>query len=184
MIKFLEYCKERNKISKDFDKDNEGRAIINVSIRDKEEVLSPFCYDDKDIIKEEFASHLDNIIKSVPPKQKINLTIKCENLNKNEKDQINGAIKNYYKNKIADSQLRLKNAYLVFAICVVLSILALGLLFVVHYFNATFILIEVVDILAWVFVWEGADILIFQQGIIRMEKARFTALYNSKINFK
>lgn len=181
MIKIINYLKERNKIRKEFEKDEEGRAIVNISIRDKEQVLSPFCYEEKETIKEEFAGLLDNIIKSVPPKQKVRLVISGEDIDNAEKESFALAIKNHYANKILDSQLRLKNAYMIFAICVVLSILSLGLLFLVNYLNAPYILIEVVDILAWVFVWEAADVLIFQRGLIQLEKSRYTALYKSKI---
>lgn len=183
MIKFVDYFKERKKIRKDFEKDEEGRAIVNISIRDKEEVLSPYHYEDKEIINEEFASMLENIVKSVPLKQKVNLTIKCNNISESEKEEFSVATKNYYENKIIDSQIRLKRAYSLFAVCIVLSIISLGLLFLTHFYNAHEMLSEVVDILVWVFVWESIDIIVFQQGTIRLEKLRYNALYESKINF-
>lgn len=183
MIKFVEHLKERKKIKKDFDKDEEGRAIVNISIRDKEQVLSPFHYEDKEIINEEFAGMLDNIAKSVPLKQQINLSIKCENITESEKEEFSEATKNYYENKILDSQIRMKKAYSIFAVCVVLSIISLGLLFLAHFFKAPEILTEVVDILVWVFVWEATDVIVFQRGTIRLEKSRYYALYKSKITF-
>lgn len=183
MIKFIDYFKERNKIQKQFEKDEDGRAIVNISISDKGQILSPFCYEGKETINDEFAGFLDNVVKSIPPKQNINLTIDCKDITDYEKGNFALAIKNHYQNKLIDTQLRIKKLNYFFAACILLSALSLGLLYLVNYLAAPFILIEIVDILAWVFVWEAVDIFFFQEGLLRLEKTRCLALIKSKIRY-
>lgn len=183
MIKFIDYFKEKKPIKKEFEKDEDCRTIINISVSDKSQILSPFHYENKEIINEEFAGLLDNIIISVPPKQKVRLNLKCGNISDNEKEKFAHATKNYYQNKIIDSQLRIKNALIVFSISLVLALVFLALLFVSNFFNGPFILNEVIDILVWIFLWEAFDIVIFQRSLLRLERQRYNALYKCKICF-
>lgn len=184
MIHFLEYFKKKTKFKKNFDKDDDGNTILNISIDDKNEILSPFHYQDKEIINDSFAGLLDNVIKTVPPKEKVCLSIKSnENLSEDEKHIYSTAIKNFYENKLIDTQVRLKKSYFAFTICAISAVIFLTLLFLSMQFNAHFILTEIIDIVAWVFAWEAVDIIVFQCNMIRLEKARSLALFKSKIIF-
>ncbi len=183
MFNFIRYGHERKLINKDIELDEEQRAILEIKINDKTEILSPFYLDKKEVINEEFASFLDNAIKAVPPKKKINIKLTCENMSKDEEEICVKAIRNYYYNKTIDTQRRIKNNSMIFGLMIILSILSLVALFLVEYFNAFWLITEIFDIIAWVFVWEAVDIIAFQRSLIIYERNRHLALYNAKISF-
>ena len=68
-------------------------------------------------------------------------------------------------------------------IMIILSIISLTALFLVNYFEVHWLICEVIDIVAWVFVWEGVDIFAFQRSITRFERRRNYALYSCEITF-
>ena len=151
--------------------------------KDKSEVLSPFFYDEKEVINVEFAGMLDNIISSVPFKKKVHLSLACEGIVEEEKQRYSRAIKNYYENKMRDTQNRLKNNRNMIIITMILALISLTGLFLVNYFNAPWMLVEVVDVIVWVFVWEVVDLTAFQRMLIKYEYNRARCLYQSKITY-
>ena len=183
MLKFLKFYKEKKLIEQDRPKDKYGRAIINITIKDKDEVLSPFIIDNNEAISADFANHIDNAVKSIPPKQDINININCENLKEEDKTHFSLAIKNYYKNSVLDNQRKIKTNLKLFLIMIVLSLLSITVLFLFDYFNVNWLIKEIIDIITWVFVWEAVDIMVFQRAMIIYERQRDLALFNSFITF-
>lgn len=184
MFKFVKYFKDKKLIAKGRPVDSEGRAIVDIKIKDKSEVLSPFVIDGQEIINAEFANLIDNTVKSIPPTQSINININCDKLTDSDKTSFALAIKNYYKNSTLDSQRKMDNNTKILILMLVFSIISLVALFLVNFFNVNWIIIEIVDIIAWVFTWESIDLLVFQRSMQRYEKLRYLALYNCHITFK
>lgn len=77
MLNFLRYYKEKKLIGGEVRQDEKGRALIEIEIKDKSEVLSPFYAQNKETINNEFANFLDNFTKSFPPSQGLHLSINC-----------------------------------------------------------------------------------------------------------
>lgn len=67
---------------------------------------------------------------------------------------------------------------------IALSFLSLTVLFITNFFSAPWIVVEVFDIIAWVFVWEAVDLLAFQRSLLRYDKQHDQALYKMKITFE
>ena len=183
MLNFLKFKKEKDKINKNLQYDDEEKALFNISIKDKKEVLSPFYYDEKEVINVEFAGMLDNIASTVPIKKGIHLSLNCDDIIEEDKERYSKAIKNYYENKMLDARLRLKNNGNLILITLILALVSLTGLFLVNFFQLSWIIIEVVDIVAWVFVWEVVDSFVFQRTLIRYDYYRAKSLYESKITY-
>lgn len=183
MFNFLRYQKEKKMVRKDNKEDEKGRAIIDLTIKDRSEVLSPFVIDKKETINNEFASILDNAVKSVPPKQNLHLEVTCQGISEEDESIFQRAIKNYYYNSTLESERKLSNNMKIFFIMVILSILSLVALFLVNFFSAYWLLVEVIDIIVWVFVWEAVDLIAFQRSMLRYERNRNLSLYNCYISF-
>lgn len=183
MLNFLKVKKERDKFNNDFKTDEEGNAFFNITIKDKSEVLSPYYYGDKEVINVEFAGMIDNIISSVPYKKKVHLSLTCNDIVEDDKKRYSKAIKNYYKNKMKDAQIRLKKNRNMMLFTIILSTILLVGLFLVNYFNSPWILIELAEIITWVFVWELVDIVAFQRTLIKYEHYRAKCLYECKITY-
>lgn len=147
-------------------------------------MLAPFALDGKETINVEFANLLDNVSKSIPPKENMHLKLKCEKLTDKEKQDFSMAIKNYYFNSLIDNQRKLHNNSLIFWSMIAISLLFLAILFIANHFDAPWIITEVLDIIAWVFVWEAVDLLAFQRSIYQYEMNRDLVLYKMKISFE
>ena len=100
MLKFLSYVKSKRKLFREFLKDEQGNPYLEIEIHDKSEVVSPYSVDGKQSINVEFASLLDNVGKSLSPKDKLHLNIKTENWKDEEKEDFSLAIKNYFANSL------------------------------------------------------------------------------------
>ena len=66
----------------------------------------------------------------------------------------------------------------------IMSLITLTALFLVNYFEVNWLIIEVFDIIVWVFVWEAVDLLAFQRSMIVFDRQRSYKVYKSKISFK
>lgn len=184
MFNFIKHLQNKKKLIREFEHDNQGNVLIQINIKDKNEILAPFALDGKETINVEFANVLDNVSKSVPPKETMHLNLKCENITEKEMENFSTAIKNYYFNSLIENQRKLHNNSLLFWSMIAISLLFLAILFVANHFNAPWIVSEVLDIIAWVFVWEAVDLLAFQRSIYQYEMNRNLVLYKMKISFE
>jgi len=183
MFNFWKLKKERDKISRNLKYDDKDNALFNICIKDKSEVLSPYYYDEKEVINVEFANMLDNLVSTVPIKTGLHLSLDCKDLKDEEKARYSKAIKNYYENKMLDSLNRLKNNRNLIILSIILAVISLAGLFLVNYFATPWVLVEVVDIIAWVFVWEAVDLTAFQRTLIRYDYYRARNLHKCKISY-
>lgn len=183
MLNFLRYYKEKKLIGGDVRQDEKGRALIEIEIKDKSEVLSPFYAQDKGTINNEFANFLDNFSKSFPPRQELHLSFNCPEVNTKDEEIFSRAVKNYYLNSTIEAERKLANNTKLLLVMILFSLISLTALFLVHHFGAFWLIEEVFDIIAWVFVWEAVDSFAFQRSLLRYERQRNLSLYNSHISF-
>ncbi|MDO4612302.1 MAG: hypothetical protein Q4B29_02500 [Candidatus Saccharibacteria bacterium] len=89
------------------------------------------------------------------------------------------AIKEYFSDEMASISRELRHYNIVAAIvsAIGLSILAASLLMEGELWPA------VLDIVAWVFIWEAVDIIAFRKHELRIRKFRCRAFVNMKIEF-
>ena len=183
MLNFLRYYKEKKLIGGEVRQDEKGRALIEIEIKDKSEVLSPFYAQNKETINNQFANFLDNFTKSFPPRQELHLSFNCLEVKPEDEEVFSRAVKNYYLNSTIEAERKIANNTKLLLVMILLSIISLTALFLVHYFGVFWLIEEVFDIIAWVFVWEAVDIFAFQRSLLRYEKQRNLSLYNSFISF-
>ena len=183
MLKFLSYVKSKRKLSREFLKDEQGNPYLEIEVHDKSEVVSPYSVDGKQSINVEFASLLDNVGKSLSPKDKLHLNIKTENWKDEETEDFSLAIKNYFANSLIETQRKISKNFKIFWIMVAFSLLFIGALFLADYFSAPFIVTEVIDIITWGFVWEAVDVIAFQRTLYRYELEHDQVIYNMKITY-
>lgn len=184
MFDFIKHIKRRKRLTREFKHDKDGNALVEIGIKDKSEVLAPFALDGKETINVEFANVLDNVSKSIPPKENMHLKLQCEKLTEKEKEDFSMAIKNHYLNSLIDNQRKLRHNILLFWSMIAISVLFLAILFIANHFGAPWIVTEVLDIIAWLFVWEAIDLLAFQRSLYQYEMNRDLVLYKMNISFE
>lgn len=184
MVEYFSF-KRKNKISKEeLELDEDGNAVFEISVKDEKQVLSPFMVDEKETINSEFASFLDNTVQKAPPSKKIHLKIKNNEMTDKGKNTFARSIKNYYLNRTYEIQRKLKNNTKLLIVMLVMSVLTMTALFLVHLLNVHWVFTEVVDIIAWLFVWESLDLFVFKRSLLIYERQRYISLQKCKITFE
>ena len=180
MSKFWNFKKELLS-NKNCPKISNEDATLHIEINDSSEVLSNFTEDSKPIINSEFANFLHNSVKDISVKD--NITIEIVSKNKEKSDNITSAIKNYYYNEFIESERKLKINLIFSLITFLVGTFALALT-MVNSFTIPKVVNGVIDIFAWVFLWEAVDLFFFRRHELRYEQYRQMNFINAKIIIK
>jgi len=158
--------------------DNDG--IINVNIKNNEQIISPYCENNNLLINSDFAEFLNNSVKDIPLSQNLTLQISSNNGNIYT---INTAVKNYYYKEFADTEyllkINLKFSILTFIIGLFALALSLTQLIIGHPLWA-----GTIDIFAWVFIWEAIDLFFFRRHQLKHQQYRNINFINATIILK
>ena len=171
----------KNKVLK-FEKDEEGRAVINMTVRDDTDFLSPFSVSKDPVISSDVAEFLENSVYAIPTNEKLTLRIYGDCVDENEREIYGKAIKKYYSEKFEYNERELKNNKVIAWALGTIGVIALALIVVFETFLNS-IWAEVVDIFAWVMLWESVDVSVFKMRENRLNKLRYKAFINMKIEF-
>ena len=186
MFRYLKRAKSVKRRIKDdpFEVDEFGREIVDITIADCDSILSAYKPDGKKVISNDIAEVISTATKSTTRNKDINLRIACEKYAP-EKDIIyKNAIKNYYVNEFADKQQKLHNNTIITLIVFALAIVSFGFLFLVEeFFNLPWIIVEFIDVIAWVFAWETVDLLFFQRQLIKFSSQNDLKIIYAHITF-
>lgn len=163
------YVKEKLK-NDPFELDEDGREIIDITISNHENILSPYSPDNKEIIDSSIADIINNSIKGTNYKKDVHLRITCNKYPPEKENLYKNAIINYYVNEFSDKERKLKNNLTIALITFILTIIGFIALVIVNNLDLYWAIIEFVDIVAWVFGWETVDLIFFQRQLIKNEQ--------------
>ena len=161
-----------------YERDVENRMIINMTVKDDSDFLSVFSENETPVISTNVADFIENSTHALPPKEEFTLRIYSNCIDDEEKTDYQKAIKEYYAEKYIANEKELKrNIFLVFVLMLV-GIFVLAFAFQVDHA----IWAEVIDIAAWVFLWEAVDISAFLNRSLRLKRKRYIAYMSMKFN--
>ena len=161
--------------------DEEGRAILRMNVKDDSDFLSSFSEGENPVISDEVAAFLENSTVTLPPAQPLALHIHSSCIDEREQVEYRNAIKEYYTSQyVANENERRRNRRIVLllALC---GILILSMAIFLEYRAESLIWAEVIDIAAWVFLWEAVDIGAFRNHELRVNRLRYLSLIEMKI---
>ena len=173
-IHFSDQCAHR---------DADGRVIINMNVKDDSDFLSVYSTTRDPVISEEIAVFLQSNTHSASAKDDITLRIYSDKIDNTEKTIYEKAIKKYYSEKYVENERLLRRNNLIGLFLLFFGILVLASSIFITYLFSSYIWAEVIDIFAWVLVWEAADIIIFKNNELRSNKYRYKAFTNIKIEY-
>ncbi len=163
--------------------DEEGNSIINVGVDEDDDFLSPYRDRENVVISEEMAGYLKNATNAIPVTSNLHLKIKCADINENNKDNFSKSIKNYYTNQFYEIERKLKSNLFAVLSTFVLALAFLGFWWLIEMVNTPAILTLIIEIIAWVFMWECVDLFFFERARLRHDKNKILQLLNAKISF-
>ena len=164
----------REKIAKDvFDEDSKGRSVIKVNVADDDSILAKYNDDGREIISEDMAEFVNNLVKSVPHNKDIVLDVKCHNYTKEKEKRYKNAIVNYYMNEFADKDAKIKNNSVISLLLFIIGVVGFIGLYLLRLVDAYWLLQDIVEVTSWVFLWETVDVFFLNRGILKWKQKRY-----------
>lgn len=164
--------------------DNEGREVIRMQVRDDSNFLSMYSPKDEVVIASEVSDFLDHAIKSKRLNKNLHIIISSNVIDENEKVEYQRGIKNYYRLRILDIHRRLRTnlitsiSMMIVAVFIFVTYITLDLL------DSNYIILQFIDIAAWVFVWEAVDLICLERRRLKYEQLRDCSLYDAKVSYE
>jgi hypothetical protein len=161
-------------------RDADGRVIINMTVKDDSNFLSVFSAHETPVISQDVADFLETAARSVRPNESLALYVKSDCIDDTEKQVYAQAIRQYYAEKYVSNKRELKKNNL-FAL--ILGIFGVLVLTVALLLDAP-VWAEVIDIAAWVFLWEAVDIVFFGMRRIKWDNQRYLSFVSMPIHYE
>lgn len=166
-----------------YERDAENRVIVNMTVKDDADFLSVFSENSTPVISSEVAGFIEEATHSILPKQQLTLRIHSSCIDNQEKDLYKEAIKEHYLERYILNKRELKrNA----AIALLLTFVGIMILAVSIFLGDQIdsaVWGEVIDIVAWVLLWEAVDIIAFKNRELRVKRRRYLSYLSMKIEF-
>ena len=165
--------------NKQYEYDKNGNIIVNLSIRDGIDFLSPYSLNGLPTISQPIGDFIELSTKTLPPKQKLTLRFHGMNTNSKEKETYKKAIKDYYQDKYLHISQKIKKNNLFALLLLLIGTLVIALALAINFKVGA----EIVDILAWVLLWECMDVVLFRNMENRHDKNRYLKFTTMNIEF-
>ena len=164
--------------------DKDGKAIINVGAENYDDIFSPYCFKGGDTLSLELVEYLWEKQAVIPLQYDLTLRFNVKNADEAKRKEIQMAVKENYENDIHGTDQRLHRL-------TVLSVwfILLGLIFSAGYllafrFISSYTVIFILEVLSWIFVWEGVRALAWDRRTLRMDKLKELRLAAANIEIK
>lgn len=161
----------------------DGKAIVDIAVDDLDDFYSPYSPKGFKLLNPEMIEYIDEYSKTIPNTQELILRISATNKTDEAKKRIKNTIRRTYVEKIANINTELRRNLFSAIIFMVVGILFLAGVIVANALDLGSTINEILDIVAWVFVWEAVDIFFMERHKKRIEKLRYAKLAVTEIEF-
>ncbi len=165
------------------ERDEEGRAVVKMTVLRDEDFLSDFSAGSIPVISSQVAEFIEERTSAFSPQEPLSLNIYSDCIDSQEKIVYDQALKEYYVRHYSENKRELVRNTFISAIMAAVGILALTVVILFYFFERHPVLTEIVDIFAWVFLWEAVDLFFLQRSVLRGKRARYLRLIEAKIKF-
>lgn len=186
MIKSIKELKRYydNRIEQEeIERDGEGRAVIEMTVRDDGGFLSPYSAGTRPMISGEVADYLLESAISLAPHEPICLKIHSDCIDEEEKTVYSHALHDYFSAHYFENAVMLRRNAVLSCIMAVIGLLTLTLGITLGIFEWVPVLGEALDIFAWVFLWEAVDVYFLERAVLRVKGRRYLRFADAKIEY-
>ncbi|MGN1048597.1 MAG: hypothetical protein ACI4QZ_08315 [Eubacteriales bacterium] len=182
-------AKELRRLSKEIHRakkaefDEEGRQIVRIGVSDDSDFLSPFSAGENAVIAGDTAEFIEHSLKHINPGATLHFRIDGKTIDENEKIIYDKAIREYYHSEFIEVSREIRKNTLQSLILTFIAAFVFALAVVLDSIGVQSVVLNMIDVVAWVFMWEAADIFIFQRSSLKLRRARFLQIIRSKITF-
>ena len=164
-------------------RDSENRVIIDMTVKDDSDFLSVFSRSNTPVISTEVADFIENSTDTVLPGEQLTLRIHSDCIDDTEKELYKKSIRQYYSEKSIANMRELKRNNIIVFLLTVAGVIVLALALLLEQTTGSLIWSEVIDIAAWVFLWEAVDISAFGNRSLRLKKKRYLSYLSMKVEY-
>ncbi len=160
--------------------DDDGRAVINVGAENYDDIFSPYCYKGGDTLSSSLVDYLAQKSGAVPLDYDLTIRFHVKGANEEKRKEIQAAVKENYQSDVHAIERRMSRTTSFSLIFLFIGVLitTIYLFFVeVAPQGATY----VVDILAWLFIWEGIDAFFLDRRLLQIDRLKKLRLGTAKI---
>lgn len=175
---------DRQMRARTYTHDEDGRVIIPLMVGDDSEFLSEYTEGDVPTIASDVVDYLEEKTASLPPDQPLTLCVTSCCIDEEEQELYRRAVREHYLVEYIANQKELKRNTVIAASLLVAGILALVTALFIDAQTGSAFWTEMVDIVAWVFVWESVDSFVFVQHELRGIRLRCLSFMDMKITYK
>ena len=183
--KFRERKKEadRQMKARKYKRDDGGRVIIQMNVKDDANFLSEFSESATPVISTEVAEFIENETNAVPPNEDFTLQVYNDCIDDREEKVYSAAIKEYYMQKYIANEREIKRNRFAVLLLGIAGILVLAAELIFDYRVGNALWSSVIDIVAWVLLWEAVDIGVLEVRVTAIKRKRFLAYLSMKTEY-
>ncbi|MGM9940677.1 MAG: hypothetical protein ACI32N_01645 [Bulleidia sp.] len=162
--------------------DRNGRYVAHMNVKDDTDFLSAFSITDAPVISSDVAEYIETVTRMIPMKSDISLRITSSCIDDEEKKIYERAIHAYYLQKYVENHLAVRKNRIVSLFLILVGVIVLAIANELDQLNFL-IRSEVIDIFAWVLIWEAGDILLLENRKLTGMEKRYISFINMNIEF-
>ena len=166
-----------------YKRDDGGRIIIQMNVKDDANFLSEFSESATPVISTEVAEFIENETNAVPPNEDFTLQVYNDCIDDREEKVYSAAIKEYYMQKYIANEREIKRNRFAVLLLGIAGILVLAAELIFDYRVGNALWSSVIDIVAWVLLWEAVDIGVLEARVTAIKRKRFLAYLSMKTEY-
>ena len=166
-----------------YKRDDGGRVIIQMNVKDDANFLSEFSESATPVISSEVAEFIENETNAVPPNEDFTLQVYNDCIDDREEKVYSAAIKEYYMQKYIANEREIKRNRFAVLLLGIAGILVLAAELIFDYRVGNALWSSVIDIVAWVLLWEAVDIGVLEARVTAIKRKRFLAYLSMKTEY-
>lgn len=182
-LKKLKEIKQRAKSAARPEYDADGRELIRMTVKNDDQFVSPYSIRGCSVLSEEVKGFLDTAAAHMPLKNALHIEISGDTIDGGEREEYAAAVKNSYRVKVLESDRGLRRNAALALVMTLLAAAILALYVCLELYNAGYVLLELIDITAWVFMWEAVDLFFLQRPVLKAEQVRACRLFDAELSF-
>ncbi len=172
----LKYKRHNN----DFVIIDDERAIINVGAENYDDIFSPHCYKGGDTLSSSLVDYLGQKNNAVHYDYDLTIRFHVKNATEEKRVEIENAIKENYVNEVRGIEEKMHRTTIFSMWFVILGVLFSAIyLLLIHFASTEFTYL--IDIFAWLFLWEGTDAFFLDRRMMQLNLVRAYRLATAKI---
>ncbi|MDE7257473.1 MAG: hypothetical protein K2N50_05920, partial [Clostridia bacterium] len=148
-----------------------------IKIGSREQIFSAYSYSG-DKLNSEFCDFIYEKAKRAPINGELSLKIYTDQ--PIEADEVGKTLKSHYSNEYREAKQDMKRVTTIAIFMAFFGVLTLGLFVLLNHFWDNFYISTIVEIAAWVFVWEAVDFFFLQRPQIKGKLLLIQRIYCAK----